>query len=200
MRNEIAAVLLVVGLSTASPFAHQSHKREVPQEHSHNHFLDLVRTSLNLNNPKQIADPVFGLLGNAAAAGGAGQVTNLDCLQQETADQAFTNAKQASDLVGMAGALVYRALERNTGSVGLASVLCTETATNPEIAAISQHQDPASANAASINKGITLALAQQLASIGVDPLLALEAGTFAPGQASLPVTDLVMVTDMCLDW
>ncbi len=43
MRNEIAAVLLVVGLSTASPFAHQSHKREVPQEHSHNHFLDLVR-------------------------------------------------------------------------------------------------------------------------------------------------------------
>jgi hypothetical protein len=200
MRNEIAAVLLVVGLSTASPFAHQSHKREVPQEHSHNHFLDLVRTSLNLNNPKQIADPVFGLLGNAAAAGGAGQVTNLDCLQQETADQAFTNAKQAGDLVGMAGALVYRALERNTGSVGLASVLCTETATNTEIAAISQHQDPASANAASINKGITLALAQQLASIGVDPLLALEAGTFAPGQVSLPVTDFVMVTDMCLDW
>ncbi|ETI26266.1 hypothetical protein G647_03043 [Cladophialophora carrionii CBS 160.54] len=186
MRNEIAAVLLAVGLSTASPFAHESHKREVPQEHSHNHYLDLVRTSLNLNNPKQIADPVFGLLGNAAAAGGAGQVTNLDCLQQETADQAFTNAKQAGDLVGMAGALVYRALERNTGSVGLASVLCTETATNPEIAAISQHQDPASANAASVNKGITLALAQQLAGIGVDPLLALEAGTFAPGQIGDP--------------
>src|ERR1700761_761947 len=182
MKHEIAAILLIVGLSTASPFAHQSHKREVPQEHSHNHFLDLVRTSLNLNNPKGITDPVFGLLGNAAAAGGAGQVTDLDCLQQETADQAFTNAKGAGDLVGMAGALVYRALERNTGSVGLASVLCTETAVNPEIAAISQHQDPASANAASINKGIALALAQQLAGIGVDPLLALESGTFAPGQ------------------
>ena len=184
MKHEIAAILLSVGLSTASPFAHQSHKREVPQEHSHNHFLDLVRTSLNLNNPKGITDPVFGLLGNAAAAGGAGQVTDLDCLQQETADQAFTNAKGAGDLVGMAGALVYRALERNTGSVGLASVLCTETAVNPEIAAISQHQDPASANAASINKGIALALAQQLAGIGVDPLLALESGTFAPGQVS----------------
>ncbi|EXJ56718.1 hypothetical protein A1O7_07062 [Cladophialophora yegresii CBS 114405] len=186
MRNEIAAVLLAVGLSAGSPFAHESHKREVPQEHSHNHFLDLVRTSLNLNNPRQIADPVFGLLGNAAAAGGAGRITNLDCLQQETADQAFTNAKQAGDLVGMAGALVYRALERNTGSVGLASVLCTETASNPEIAALSQHQDPASDNAASVNKGITLALAQQLAGIGVDPLLALEAGTFAPGQIGDP--------------
>jgi hypothetical protein len=34
--------------------------------------LASVRTSLNLNNPDQIQDPVFGLLGNAAAA--AGQV------------------------------------------------------------------------------------------------------------------------------
>jgi hypothetical protein len=182
MKHELAAILLAAGMATASPFAHQSHKREVPQEHSHNRFLDLVRTSLNLNNPKQIQDPVFGLLGNAAAAGGAGKVTNLDCLQQETADQAFTNAKAANDAIGMAGALVYRALERNTGKVGLASVICTETAVNPEIAAISQHQDPASANAASVNKGITLALAKQLALIGVDPNLALESGTFAPGS------------------
>ncbi len=188
MKHEIAALLLVVGLSTASPYAHQSHhlKREVPQEHSHNKFLDLVRTSLNVNNPLQIADPVFGLLGNGAAAGGAGKVTNLDCLQQDTADQAFTNAKAAGDTVGMAGALVYRALERNTASVGTASVLCTETAANPEIAALSQHQDPASANAASTNKGITLALAQQLAGIGADPNLALESGTFAPGTIGDP--------------
>lgn len=33
----------------------------------------------------------------------------------------------------MTSALVYRALERNTGSVGLKSVICTETAVNPEI-------------------------------------------------------------------
>jgi hypothetical protein len=37
-------------------------------EHSHNKILADVRTSLNLNNPNAIQDPVFGLLGNAAAA------------------------------------------------------------------------------------------------------------------------------------
>lgn len=41
--------------------------REVPQEHSHNRFLDGVRVNLNINNPDKIQDPVFGLLGNAAA-------------------------------------------------------------------------------------------------------------------------------------
>ena len=187
MKYEVAATLLAFALSSAHALPHREHKpREVPQEHSHNKFLDLVRTSLDTNNPLNIADPVFGLLGNAAAAGGAGDVTDLDCLQQATADQAFTNAKTAGDLAGMAGALVYRALERNTGSVGLASVLCTETPVNAEIGALSQHQDPASNNAASINKGITLALAQQLAAIGADPLLALESGTFAPGTIGDP--------------
>lgn len=39
--------------------------------------------------------------------------------------------------------------------------LSTETASNPEIAAISQHQDPASDGAAAANKAITLALAVQ---------------------------------------
>ena len=66
---------------------------------------------------------VFGLLGDAAAAAGAGSITNLACLQQATADQAFTNAKAANDVDGMASALIYRALERNTGKVGLASEL-----------------------------------------------------------------------------
>ena len=38
-------------------------------------------------------------------------------------------------------ALIYAALERNTGKVGLKSNLCTTIkAVNPEIAAISQHQ------------------------------------------------------------
>jgi hypothetical protein len=185
MKSFNAAIFLTaLSLASASPVRHA--KREVPQEHSHNIFLDIVRVSLNLNNPKGILDPIFGLLGNAAAANGAGKVTNLDCLHQETADQAFTNAKAIGDLRGMAGALVFQTLERNTGKVGLASVLCSETAVNPEIAALSQHQDPASPGAADINKGIVLELAKQLALIGVDPLLALESGTFAPGDVSPP--------------
>ncbi|GFP57680.1 pathogenicity cluster 5 protein d [Trichoderma asperellum] len=157
-------------------------RREVPQEHSHDVFLSITNEALAKSNPKGIKDAVFGLLGNAAAAGGAGSVTNLDCLKQETADQAFTNAKAAGDIRLMAGALVYQALERNTGKVGLASVACTEQAVNPEIQAVKPHQDPASANAASINKGITLELAKQLKAIGADPNLALLSGTFAPGD------------------
>lgn len=87
----------------------------------------------------------------------------------------------------MTAALVYRALERNTGKVGLASVPCTSIqAVNPEIAAIQQHQDPASSNAAAINKAITLALAQQIAGIGGDPTDALKSGTFAPGDVNDP--------------
>ncbi|KAI2614704.1 uncharacterized protein GGS25DRAFT_517551 [Hypoxylon fragiforme] len=158
-------------------------RREVPQEHSHEKFLTGVGAALNLNNVDQVSDPVFALLGNAAAAQGAGQVTDLDCLQQRVADQAFTNAKAANDVEGMTNALIFRALERNTGAVGQASVLCTsETAKNPEIAALQQHQDPASDGAAALNKQITLDLAVQLASIGADPQLALQSGTFAPGE------------------
>jgi hypothetical protein len=96
--------------------------------------------------------------------------------------------------------LIYRALERNSGSVGATTTPCTTvTAVNPEIAAIQQHQvsgywisllwltyhlsqDPASANAASVNKAITLELAKQIASVGGNPVDALKAGTFAPGK------------------
>lgn len=44
-------------------------------EHSHESIVTSVRTSLNKNNPDNIVDPVFALLGNAAAAAGAGDVT-----------------------------------------------------------------------------------------------------------------------------
>lgn len=183
-----AAILALASTALAVPMPSlEVTKREVPQEHSHDLFLAITREALNKNNPKQIKDVVFGLLGNAAAAGGAGQVTNLDCLQQETADQAFTNGKAAGDIRLMAAALVYRAVERNTGKVGLASVTCTEKAANPEVAAVVQHQDPASANAASVNKAITLSLAKQLQSIGADPELALMSGTFAPGKVCCPI-------------
>ncbi|CAN8102708.1 unnamed protein product [Discula destructiva] len=156
-------------------------KREVPQEHSHQAILATTNTNLQLNNPLKIEDAVFALLGNAAAAAGAPNVQNLDCLQQIVADQAFTNAKAAGDVDGQANAIMFRALERNTGTVGQASVLCDEIAANSEIAAISQHQDPAS-SAASGNKQIALNVATQLSSIGADPTLAINTGTFAPGN------------------
>ncbi len=64
---------------------------------------------------------------------------DTDCLQQATADQAFTNAKAAGDVQGMVDALIYRALERNSGSVGATTNACTSiTAVNPEIAAVQQ--------------------------------------------------------------
>lgn len=43
--------------------------------------LTSVRGSLFLNNPAGFVDPVFGLLGAAAAAGGANGA-DPDCLQQ----------------------------------------------------------------------------------------------------------------------
>ncbi|KAK1722597.1 uncharacterized protein BDZ83DRAFT_721308 [Colletotrichum acutatum] len=184
------ATSTLVGLVAASPYHRHHHlrrvsKREVPQEHSHEIFLNITREFLNKENPKAIADPVFGLLGDAAAKTGAGQVTNLACLQQETADQAFTNAKAAKDIRGMSAALVYQTLERNTAGVGVNSAACTDKPVNAEIAALSKkHQDPAADGAAANNKEVALALAKQLAAVGGDPMLALESGTFAPGDKS----------------
>lgn len=83
----------------------------------------------------------------------------------------------------MTAALIYHALEHNTGKVGLASVACTSIkAVNLEIAAIQQHQDPASSGAVATNKAIVLELAKQIASVGSDPQDALKSGTFAPGN------------------
>ncbi|RYP73596.1 hypothetical protein DL771_003484 [Monosporascus sp. 5C6A] len=190
-----AAVVMMLGVAAARPDAMRMHKgglrgsakfrREVPQEHSHDRFVIGVKEALNLNNVDQVQDPIFALLGNAAAAQGAGLVEDLDCLQQRVADQAFTNAKEAGDLEGMTNALIFRTLERNTAAVGQKSVLCqSEVATNPEIAALQQHQDPASEGAAELNKNIALELAVQLASIGADPQLALLSGTFEPGDVN----------------
>lgn len=162
-------------------------KREVPQEHSHRDINLAVTTVLNLNNPDEIQDPIFGLLGAAAAATGAGNIADPDCLQQATADQAFTNAKAAGDIDGLVAALLFRTLERNTGSVGLESVPClTIQAVNPEIAALQQHQDPAADGAIELNKQIAAELARQIAAVGGDPLRANEASTFAPGEIGDP--------------
>ncbi|KAK0201892.1 hypothetical protein DFS33DRAFT_1350792 [Desarmillaria ectypa] len=181
------ALLLALGSLSVSSLALPILRREVPQEHSHEQFLTTVRASLALDNPNNIQDPVFGLLGNAAAITGAGNIADATCLQQATADQAFTNAKTTGDVNGMVAALIYRALERNSGSVGATTAACTSIqAVNPEIAAIQQHQDPASDNAAAVNKAIVLELAKQIAAVGGDPQDALKSGTFAPGQIGDP--------------
>lgn len=173
-----ALALLCISSALALPV-----RREVPQEHSHEQFLTSVRNSLNKNNPDGITDPVFGLLGDDAAKGGAGKIKDVTCLQQATADQAFTNAKAAKDVKGMVDALIYRALERNSGKVGQTTNKCTSIkAKNPEIAAIQQHQDPASNNAKAVNKEIALELARQIKKVGGNPQDALKSGTFAPGN------------------
>ncbi|KAK0221846.1 hypothetical protein IW262DRAFT_935529 [Armillaria fumosa] len=186
MISSKALLLALVSLSVSS-LALPILRREVPQEHSHEQFLTTVGASLALNNPDNIQDPVFGLLGNAAAIAGAGNIADATCLQQATADQAFTNAKAAGDVDGMVAALIYRALERNSGSVGATTDACTSIqAVNPEIAAIQQHQDPASDNAAAVNKAIVLELAKQISAVGGNPQDALKSGTFAPGQIGDP--------------
>ncbi|ESK94955.1 hypothetical protein Moror_13960 [Moniliophthora roreri MCA 2997] len=185
----LKTVLLTVTYLSLSVFSAPLSKlrREVPQEHSHEGFVRAVSKNVLLNNPDNLGDAVFGLLGNAAAEKGQGDLQDPNCLQQALADRAFTNAKEAGDLEGQIDALIYRALERNSGQVGGTTEPCTTIqAVNPEIAAIQQHQDPASSNAAEVNKAITLELARQIASIGGDPLLALQAGTFAPGDVNDP--------------
>jgi hypothetical protein len=186
MKHSVIALALI-GAVVARPASLSMEKREVPQEHSHENILTTVTTSLKLDNPDNIGDAVFGLLGAKAAAEGAGKIADADCLQQATADQAFTNAKAAGDVDGMTAALIYRALERNSGSVGLASVPCASIkAVNPEIAALQQHQDPAGDGAAALNKKIATELAAQIAAVGGDPALANEASTFAPGKVGDP--------------
>jgi len=185
MKTTAAVVAALAGVASARTLnTVTSHsKREVPQEKSHFNVLNVVNPILKSDNPLEIVDAVFALLGNAAAAEGAPNVDNLDCLQQIIADQVFTTAKANGDLEGQANAIVFRALERNTLQVGLASVLCVGIdAVNPEIAAITQHQDPASEEGINGNADIEIAVAIQLANIGFDPLFALQSATFPPGE------------------
>ncbi|CAI6335139.1 unnamed protein product [Periconia digitata] len=189
MKQSILYTLPLIGAVAARPnvWSFGKVKREVPQEHAHRNVNLEITKLLDLNNPDEIQDPIFGLLGAAAGIEGAGKIADADCLQQATADQAFTNAKEAGDVNGMTFAMIFRALERNTGSVGLASVPCESIqAVNPEIAALEQHQDPAGEGAQELNKQITTKLAEQIAAIGGDVSLANEASTFAPGEIGDP--------------
>jgi hypothetical protein len=74
MKNSIIALALI-GAVAARPTAIMK-KREVPQEHSHENILQAVNDLLVLDNPDDIQDAVFGLLGAAAAADGAGNIAD----------------------------------------------------------------------------------------------------------------------------
>ncbi|KAF9259632.1 hypothetical protein L218DRAFT_1079751 [Marasmius fiardii PR-910] len=187
-------VLIAITYLTMSCYA-APFRREVPQEHSHEPILRSVSALVNKNNPDKLGDSVFGLLGNTGAQNGLGNTKDPNCLQQNIADRAFTNAKAEKNINGQVDALIYRALERNSNAVGATTTACKAKAVNPEIAAIQQHQDPASTNAAKVNKAIALELAKQISAVGGDPIRAIESGTFKPGQ----LTDSTAKGNSCND-
>ncbi|KAL7746562.1 hypothetical protein RI367_008089 [Sorochytrium milnesiophthora] len=186
------AVLYVIALEQSEArvlsYSRSFVKREIPQEHSHDFIIDAMRPSFALDThgiaaAGQVPDPIFGILGTGAANKNAID-GNGDCLQQRTADRAITNikAKQNGDKKLIAAAVKYRALERNAVGVGSTTPACNERPQNAELLGISQHQDPASPNAAAVNKAVELAVAKRLAELGQDPLDAKQTGTFAPGN------------------
>ncbi|KAJ3111280.1 hypothetical protein HDU96_005815 [Phlyctochytrium bullatum] len=194
---KFTAILAIVAAIASAVVA------EVPQEHSHDLIVNQVRNVIrkgNNNSPFVDVDPIFALLGNAAASNGikgaarltAAADTDPDCLQQNIADECIANAKRTgNDKADIAVCIQFRALERNSGGVGNKSNLCTKaTPKNPEIANLLQHQDPASDGAADNNKKVELEVAKQTAALGFSAQeaanLALQTATFAPGQRGDP--------------
>jgi hypothetical protein len=74
MKHSVLALALV-GAAAARPTAMKV-KREVPQEHSHRNIINVVNDLLFLDNPDDIQDAIFGLLGAEAAAEGAGNIAD----------------------------------------------------------------------------------------------------------------------------
>lgn len=86
--SEIAVLSALVASTAARPALHSSpssrlhardmklSRREVPQEQSHKPELVKTQEMLLLNNPDEIVDSVFGLLGNEAAAEGIGAIAD----------------------------------------------------------------------------------------------------------------------------
>jgi hypothetical protein len=75
MKQHILLALSLIGAVVAHPTAHMK-KRSVPREHSHEDILRKVDALLAINNPDNIQAAVFGLLGAAAAADGAGNIAD----------------------------------------------------------------------------------------------------------------------------
>jgi hypothetical protein len=84
MKQQIFLALPLLGAVMALP-ATQMKKRSVPREHAHEDILIKIDALLALNNPDNIQAAVFGLLGAAAAADGAGDIADpgkLRCPRQ----------------------------------------------------------------------------------------------------------------------
>jgi hypothetical protein len=72
MKNSIIALALIGAVAARPTIV----KREVPQEHAHENIIRVVNTNLQLNNPDNIQDSIFGLLGAAAGIKGAGKIAD----------------------------------------------------------------------------------------------------------------------------
>ncbi|WAR52672.1 hypothetical protein PtB15_2B96 [Puccinia triticina] len=176
-------VSFLQGTSAAS--THRRYRRQVPQEWAHAKEVNIVDKMLKLSNPLDITHPIFSLLGNEAASNGTGKLDkkHLDCFQKIVADQAFTNAKKAGNKEGQEAAIIFASVEKNTKTVGVASVPCkSKKMVNPEIERLIQHQDAASPGAAENNKKSALLAALSLKEIGSDPSISLRTGTFKAGD------------------
>ncbi|KAI8909520.1 hypothetical protein EDD86DRAFT_176598, partial [Gorgonomyces haynaldii] len=155
----------------AAVFATSVHKREVPQEHSHDLILDQVRPLIQKSGTAFAKiDPVFGTLANAAATtainsnGLKGDDADVACLQQNLADACITGA--AGNKNGIIACVQFRALERNTAKIGQASDTCTKQPKSKELAGLKQHQDPAGNGAAQNNKDVEIQVAKVAKSLG----------------------------------
>lgn len=78
MLLQLSTIMLASAVA-ANPIA-ILRKREVPQEHAHRNVVLAVNTLLAQNNPDNIQDAVFGLLGAAAAKNGAGNIADAGTL------------------------------------------------------------------------------------------------------------------------
>jgi hypothetical protein len=72
----IAAGLVAVVAARPGVNEYSFAKREVPQEHAHRNVNLVINDLINLNNPDNVGDAIFGLLGAAAAADGAGNIAD----------------------------------------------------------------------------------------------------------------------------
>lgn len=78
MKQSLLYALPLIGAVVARPGVNRYSftKREVPQEHAHRNINLQINDLLALNNPDEIQDAVFGLLGAKAAAEGAGNIAD----------------------------------------------------------------------------------------------------------------------------
>ncbi len=181
----LAAAIVAIN-AAPQPNYSRLFKRQVPQEHSHDKTITNDFRDKCFVERGTLPDPIFGLLGDKAA----NEKHNGDgkCLQQDIADFVITNAK--AKMTGeeqtncIALAIMYRSLERNTNTVGQKSTICDRAPKNPELATITQHQDPAAEGQPKINQDVELAVAAALAKIGVKDFVdkAKLTATFPPGK------------------